>query len=92
MVTGLYCRSSVPEGVDHTELSRPVMVSCPSVSTGLCDVGFLYTVVVRDLSGCGIIKWCPRKGIHPSRLASSDVNWMCGSEAVDMVWSSVNGH
>ena len=41
-------------------------------------MGFLYTDVMRDLSGCGITM-VSRKGIDPSGLASSVVNWMTGS-------------
>ena len=41
-------------------------------------VGFLYTNVRRELSGCGITI-VTRKGIDPSALSSSVVNWMCGS-------------
>ena len=42
-------------------------------------VGFLYTNVKRELSGCAktIVS---RNGGDPSGFASSDVNWMCGSK------------
>ena len=42
-------------------------------------VGFLYTVVMRDLSGCGIPN-VSKKGMDPSFLDGSEVNWMCGSK------------
>ena len=41
-------------------------------------VGFLYTVVNRGLSGWGKTT-VSRKGRDPSGLASSVVDWMCGS-------------
>ena len=41
-------------------------------------VSFLYTDVRRESSGCGITI-VSRKEIDPSALASSVVNWMCGS-------------
>ena len=41
-------------------------------------MGFLYTDVRRELSDCGITV-VSRKGTDPSALASSVVNWMCGS-------------
>ena len=37
-------------------------------------VGFLYTVVMRDLSGCGITN-VSKKGMDPSSLDISEVNW-----------------
>ena len=38
----------------------------------------LYTVVMRDLSGCGITN-VSKKQMDPSSLDVSEVNWMCGS-------------
>ena len=46
-------------------------------------VSFLYTVVFRDPSDCGMII-VSRNGIAPSGFASSDVNWMCGSKL--LIW------
>ena len=39
-------------------------------------VGFLYKVVMRELSGYGITK-VSKAGMGPSALVSSVVNWMC---------------
>ena len=41
-------------------------------------MGFLYTDVSREPSGC-CITIVSRKGMDPSVLASSVVKWMCGS-------------
>ena len=42
-------------------------------------VGSLYTVVMRDLSGCCITK-VSKNGMDPSALVSFVVNWMRGSK------------
>ena len=41
-------------------------------------VGFLYTPIVKVPSACGLMV-VSRKGMEPSSLASSTVNWMEGS-------------
>ena len=42
-------------------------------------VGFLYTVVIRDLLGCGITK-VSKKGMDQSAPVSPEVNWLYGSK------------
>ena len=66
------------KGVNDTEFGRQVVVTVPYKYMSVC-VGFLYTVVLRDPYGCGMAI-VSRNGMDPSGLASSDVNWMCGSK------------
>ena len=47
-------------------------------------VGFLYTVLLRLPSSLGITN-ISRKGIDPSSLCSSQINWMCWS--MELMWS-----
>ena len=69
---GTDCLGSVFKSVDHTGLCRQVMVTVP-MQVEICMLGFLYTDVKRELSGCGITI-VSRKGIDPSAFASSVVN------------------
>ena len=47
-------------------------------------VGFLKTVLLRLPSSLGITN-TPRKGMDPSSLCSSQVNWICWS--IELMWS-----
>ena len=67
---------SVCQGVNDTIFSSQVLVTAHCKYISVC-VGFLCTVVMRDLSGCGITN-VSKKGKDPSSLDVSEVNWMCG--------------
>ena len=49
-------------------------------------VGFLYTLVVKELSGSGITR-VSKKGMDPSALVSSTVKLMFGSMLLMCLWS-----
>ena len=65
--------SSVFEGVDEQYILQPGYDDCPTTNTSLYEMGFLYSVFVRNLSGSGIPK-VSRKGMDPSDLVSSTMN------------------
>ena len=69
-------KTSINQGKAKTQI-RQMMVTVP-VQVQIFMCGLLYTHVNWELSGCGITV-VSRKGIDPSALASSVVNWMCGS-------------
>ena len=78
LFVGTDCLGPVFKGVNNTILGRQGMVTVPlQIQISVC-VGFLYTDVKRELSGCGITI-VSKKGRDPSDLASSVVNWMCRS-------------
>ena len=53
---------------------------CVAVYLQICVcVCFLYTVVIKEMSACGITR-VSKKGMDLSALVSSVVNWMYGSK------------
>ena len=60
-----------------TKFGSQIVMTVP-LQVQICVCGLLYTIVMRGFSGCVITK-VSKKGMDPSVLASSIVNWMCGS-------------
>ena len=64
------------EGVNHTVFTSQIVMAVPlKISVW---VGFLYTLVVRVPSSCGVTS-LSRNGMEPSCLVSSVVRFMEGS-------------
>ena len=74
---GTHCSVPVCKVVDHTVLASQIVMAVP-LQTKSVWVGFLYILVVRVPSVCGVNS-VSRNGMEPSGLFSSTVNMMKGS-------------